>query len=198
MGTEQMQLIAATGNRHKLVEFTRMLEPHGFVVFSQAQAGVQLEVEETGKTFAENAYLKAYAIFEATGKAAVADDSGLCIDALGGEPGVYSARYLGENTPYEIKNQKILQRLSGLPEGERTARFVSAICCILADGSVYEATGVCEGTIGSEARGENGFGYDPIFYVGNQSFAELSGAEKDALSHRGRALRELEQKLAAR
>lgn len=191
-----MRLIVATGNEGKMREFARILAPLGFEVFSQKQAGLSLAVEETGQTFLENARLKAQAVFAATGQAAVADDSGLCVDALGGEPGVYSARWMGEAAPYrEVKLPALLGKLEGIPREKRTARFVSAICCVLPDGTQVEAEGCCEGWIGYEIRGSEGFGYDPVFMVGEHSFGELSGPEKDALSHRGVALRALCQKL---
>ena len=157
-----------------------------------------LQVEETGTTFAENARLKAMAVYRATGLPAVADDSGLCIDALNGEPGVYSARYGGEDLPHTEKMKLVLARMEQVPRKQRTARFVSAICCVFSLEDVLETEGVCEGWIGYEPRGTRGFGYDPIFYVGEQSYAEITDEEKDQISHRGRALAALDQKLEVR
>ncbi|MBQ8917434.1 MAG: RdgB/HAM1 family non-canonical purine NTP pyrophosphatase [Oscillospiraceae bacterium] len=183
-----MKLIVATNNAHKLVEFGRILAPLGIEVHSQKEYCPDLDVEETGTTFAANARLKAEAVYKATGLMAVADDSGLCVDALDGAPGVYSARYAGENATDAQKIEKLLDEMKDGPEEKRTARFVSAICCIGPD-LLLECEGVCEGTIGYECRGEGGFGYDPIFYVDGRSYSEMSGEEKDAISHRGRALR---------
>lgn len=183
-----MKLIVATNNAHKLVEFGRILAPLGIEVHSQKEYCPDLDVEETGTTFAANARLKAEAVYKATGLMAVADDSGLCVDALDGAPGVYSARYAGENATDAQKIGKLLDEMKDVPEEKRTARFVSAICCIGPD-LLLECEGVCEGTIGYECRGEGGFGYDPIFYVDGRSYSEMSGEEKDAISHRGRALR---------
>ena len=139
---------------------------------------------------------KAQAVHRLTGKAAVADDSGLCVDALGGAPGVYSARYGGEDLPHSEKIKLLLKELIQVPDEKRTARFVAHICYIGADGTRIDAEECCEGVIGHAPRGEGGFGYDPIFMVGDKSFAELSGAEKDAVSHRGKALRAFAQKLS--
>lgn len=190
-----MKMIVATNNAHKLVEFERILSPLGYQVVSQNQLCPGIEVVEDGVTFAENAYKKAHEIFLRTGLPTVADDSGLCVDALNGEPGVYSARYAGEPHSDKACNDKLLHNLQGVLDEKRTARFVSAICCILSQDSIVACEGSCEGYIGHEPRGHGGFGYDPLFMVGDQSFAELSGAEKDAISHRGVALRELAEKL---
>lgn len=184
------KLLIATHNTGKLREFSRMLEPLGIRAALPGIPGLLESVEENGETFAENALIKARAVFEATGLPALADDSGLCVDCLGGEPGVHSARYLGENTPYTEKNASILRRLEGVPDDRRTARFTCAIALVTAQGEhVFEES--CEGKIGYEPRGERGFGYDPIFYVGERSFSELPDGEKDAVSHRGKALRRL-------
>ncbi|MGI6403163.1 MAG: RdgB/HAM1 family non-canonical purine NTP pyrophosphatase [Oscillospiraceae bacterium] len=184
-----ISMVAATGNPHKLEEFARILAPLGIQVLSPQELGVELEVEETGTTFAENAYLKAKAFFEATGKPALADDSGLCVDALGGKPGVYSARYHGENTSYAEKMAALVAELEGVPEERRTARFTCAICCVLDKDTILQAEEHCEGIIGYQPRGTNGFGYDPILYRGERTMGELSDREKDAVSHRGKALR---------
>ena len=191
-----MQVIAATGNRHKLQEFERIFAPLGIEIAAQSDVCPALAVEETGETFAENAFFKAQAVHRLTGKAALADDSGLCVDALGGAPGVYSARYGGEDLPHSEKIKLLLKELIQVPDEKRTARFVAHICYIGADGTRIDAEECCEGVIGHAPRGEGGFGYDPIFMVGDKSFAELSGAEKDAVSHRGKALRAFAQKLS--
>ena len=193
-----MELIVATRNKGKLREFGRILEPLGIHVRSQEEVCPGLEVEETGTTFAQNARLKAQAIYDATGLATVADDSGLCVDALGGGPGVYSARYAGENATDQERVEKLLGELKEVPDPQRTARFVSAICCILPGGERVECEGVCEGTIGWEPLGEDGFGYDPIFLRDGKTYSQMTGAEKDAVSHRGAALRELYHQLKRR
>lgn len=191
-----MQLVAATKNEHKLIEFRRILEPFGFEVLSQSDVDVDLDVAETGTTFAENAALKAQAVFRATGLPTVADDSGLEVDALDGAPGIYSARFGGPGLTDRDKCLLILEKLDGLPKEQRTARFVSAICLILGEGDQRNYLGTCEGWIGTEILGENGFGYDPIFMVDDKdSFATLTGAEKDRISHRGRALEQMEEDL---
>lgn len=191
-----MQLVAATKNEHKLIEFRRILEPFGFEVLSQSDVDVDLDVAETGTTFAENAALKAQAVFRATGLPTVADDSGLEVDALDGAPGIYSARFGGPGLTDRDKCLLILEKLDGLPKEQRTARFVSAICLILGEGGQRNYLGTCEGWIGTEILGENGFGYDPIFMVDDKdSFATLTGAEKDRISHRGRALEQMEEDL---
>ncbi len=183
-----MELIIATRNPGKLREFARILSPLGITVSSQEQHCPGLEVDETGTTFAENARLKAQAIYEATGKPTVADDSGLCVDALEGRPGVYSARYGGPGFSDPQRVQKLLAELGGTPKEQRTGRFVSAICCVLGPQRMIECEGVCEGWIGYEPLGENGFGYDPVFMVGDKSYSQMSDGDKDAVSHRGKAL----------
>ncbi len=191
-----MQFIIATGNAHKLLELERILAPLGIDAVSTKAKGISLDdVEETGTTFEENAYLKAKAACEKTGLPAVADDSGLCVDALNGAPGVYSARYAGENATDEQRYQKLLENLKDVSPEKRTARFVSAVCCVWPNGESLTVRGECEGTIGFAPLGENGFGYDPVFMVGEKSFAQLSAEEKDAISHRGRALVKLQQAL---
>ncbi|MBC8569260.1 XTP/dITP diphosphatase [Zongyangia hominis] len=182
-----MKVVIATGNPGKLKEFKRILSPYGVEVLSQSQAGVQLDVEETGTTFEENALLKAQAVFAATGLPAIADDSGLVVDALDGAPGVYTARYAGEHATDDENIQKLLANMQGV--GERSARFVSAICYVWGEEKSLTTRGECEGSIGFTKRGDGGFGYDPIFMVGEKSFAQLSAEEKDAISHRGKALR---------
>ena len=190
-----MKLIAATNNTHKVIEFKRILEPLGYTVLSQKEAGIHIEVEETGETFEENAYLKAKCVSKPTGLPTVADDSGIAVDALNGAPGVYSARYGGPALDDVGRYEKLLAEMENVPDSNRTARFVCAISLILSNEKVYSFTGVCEGKIGYAPRGENGFGYDPIFMVGDKSTAELSPAEKDKISHRGQALRKMEKLL---
>ncbi len=182
-----MKFVIATGNEGKVREFKRILEPMGFGAVSMKELGLALDVEETGKTFSENAYLKAEAVCRLTGLPAIADDSGLCVDALNGAPGVYSARYSGQGD--DGNNQKLLDEMADVPPEKRTARYVCAICCCFPDGTRLTAQENCEGAIGYELSGEQGFGYDPLFYVGERSFGQYSDEEKDAISHRGKALR---------
>lgn len=189
-------MVVATGNAGKMREFARIFAPYGIEVLSQKELLPDLLVEETGETFAQNAYLKAQAVHQLTGRAAVADDSGLCVDALDGRPGVYSARYAGEETPYPEKIQKLLDELGDLPVDWRTAKFVAHICFIDEDGKQIDFEEYCPGYIGAQPRGDNGFGFDPIFMVGQKSFSELSDAQKDEISHRGKALRKLADWLA--
>ena len=186
-----MKLVLASKNQHKLVEMQTILGQLGLEVVLESQVGVDVDVEETGITFMENALLKARAVCEASGMAAIADDSGLMVDALNGEPGVYSARYGGKDSD-AARTAYLLENMAEVPEEKRTARFVSAIACALPDGRVVTAEGYCEGTILFETRGDNGFGYDPVFYVSSlgKTFAEADGAEKNAISHRGNALNE--------
>lgn len=184
-----MELLIATGNKKKLEEFQRILEPLGIRAVSPASLGLDPEVEETGETFPENARIKAEAYYRLSGLPAVADDSGLCVDALEGRPGVYSARYHGEDTPYPEKMAALLKELEAVPASARTARFTCAICCVLGEGEVIQCERSCEGLIGHAPAGDGGFGYDPLFYVGDESFASLSPQRKDELSHRGKALR---------
>lgn len=189
-----MKIIAATKNKNKLREFSEILK--GFEIISQEEAGVDIDVEETGTTFEENSLLKAKAIFEATGITAIADDSGLCVDALGGEPGVYSARYGGEGYDDEGRVQLLLKNMKDIPEGKRTARFVCAITMVGKDGTIT-ARGECEGKIDHSPKGENGFGYDPVFFVDKygKTMAEISSEEKNSISHRGKALKIFAEKL---
>lgn len=186
-----MKFIIATHNPKKLKELQRILKPLGIEVVT----GDLTEVEETGTTFAENARLKAESACKESGLPAVADDSGLVVDALNGAPGVYSARYAGENATDAQRIQKLLHEMQGVPQEKRTARFVSVVCCVFPDGKVITTEGVCEGTIGMAPQGEGGFGYDPVFMVGNRSYAEMSAAEKDRISHRGLALAKLATEL---
>ncbi len=186
-----MEFVIATHNADKIQEFRRILEPLSI----EAVSADLPEVEETGTTFAENAYLKAVSAFHATGKPAVADDSGLEVDALGGAPGIYSARYAGEDATNEQRIAKLLDALREVPEEKRTARFVCAICCVLPNGDLLTARGECPGKIAFAPRGTDGFGYDPVFLTGKKTFAELSAEEKDNISHRGKALRLFAEKL---
>ena len=191
-----MKFIMATNNAHKVIELSRILLPLGIEVVSAKDAGITLDdVEETGATFAENAFLKANSAYKKTGMPVVADDSGLCVDALDGRPGVYSARYGGEGATDSEKNAKLLDELRNVDDENRTAHFTSAICCILDDGTRIDVEGICNGKIAFEPHGNGGFGYDPIFICGNKCYAELSGEEKDAISHRGIALRKLKTEL---
>ena len=206
-----MKICAATGNAGKLRELRRILEAQGHEVVSQKELGITIEPDETGTTFAENALIKAETICKASGLPTIADDSGLCVDALGGAPGVYSARYCGHHGDDEANNDKLLDAMKEVPEGKRGAKFVSAVCFILPDGRHLTCMGECPGSIAFERlNGDYGFGYDPLFIpdeVGvpggggtaentqGRSYAELSAAEKDAISHRGNALAVLEKQL---
>ena len=204
-------IIFATGNKNKMIEIRMILEDLGCKILSQKEAGIQVDVVEDGKTFEENALIKATTIADIARKmpeyknaVVLADDSGLEIDALNKEPGIYSARYLGEDTSYDIKNQALIDRLEGVPDEKRTARFVCAIAAALPDGSTEVVRGTMEGRIGYEITGENGFGYDPIFYLPQFgcSSAELEPEKKNELSHRGEGLRKmrkvLEEKLGSK
>lgn len=193
-----MKLILASKNEHKVEEFRRILLPLGWEILPQDTICPDLEIEETGTTFAENAYLKAMGIYRVTGLPTVADDSGLCVDALDGAPGVYSARYAGEGHNSADNNEKLLREMENVPDEKRTARFVCAICVVFGEDDIVQCEGTCEGTIAHWLHGENGFGYDPLFMVGEHSFAELDGTAKDAISHRGRALTALYEKMKDR
>ena len=186
-----MKLVLASKNQHKLVEMQTILGQLGLEVVLESEVGVDVDVEETGITFMENAILKAKAVCEASGMAAIADDSGLVVDALNGEPGVYSARYGGKDSD-AARTAYLLENMADVPEETRTARFVSAIACALPDGRVVTARGTCEGMILFHTQGDNGFGYDPVFYVPEigMTFAEADGDRKNAISHRGNALKE--------
>ena len=195
-----METIVATGNQGKLREFREILTD--WEVSSMAEKGVHADAEETGTTFAENALIKAQALAAALRERnmeaiAISDDSGLEIDAFGGAPGVYSARYLGHDTPYDVKNRIILNRLADTPDEKRTARYVAAIAAVMPDGTVLHSHGTVEGIIGWKSEGSGGFGYDPIFFVPEfgKSMALLSPDEKNSISHRGRALREMLPKI---
>ena len=191
------KIIFATGNEGKMKEVRMILEDLGLPVLSLKDAGITADVEENGTTFEENAQIKAKAIMEMTGALVLADDSGLEVDALDKEPGIYSARYMGHDTSYHIKNQNIIDRLEGKVGEERSARFVCALAAAFPDGRVLITRGTMEGRIGYEEKGENGFGYDPIFYLPEYQCysAELSLEEKNKLSHRGKALRLMKERL---
>ena len=197
------KVIFATGNAGKMREIRMILadlELYGepVEILSMKEAGIEADIVEDGKSFLDNAQIKAKAVSEfAPGAVVLADDSGLEIDYLNKEPGIYSARYMGENTPYSVKNQNLIDRLSGVPDEERTARFVCAIACVLPDGSILHTEAAIEGRIGYEQKGQNGFGYDPIFQVPEygRSTAELTNEEKNRISHRGKALRAMKEQL---
>lgn len=187
-----MKFIIATHNRKKLGEMQRILAPLGVEVLTAEEIGKELtDVDETGSTFIENAVLKAESGCRESSLPCIADDSGLVVDYLGGEPGVYSARYAGEHGNDEANIQKLLKNLEGVPKEKRTARFVCTVCVCFPDGRKLTVSGKCEGYIGFEKHGCGGFGYDPVFMVGERSFAEFTAEEKDSVSHRGNALREL-------
>lgn len=191
-----MKILIATHNKHKLTEMARILSPMGYEVVTDTDIGIELtDVEETGSTFMENARIKAESGCKESGLICIADDSGLCVDALDGEPGVYSARYSGVHGDDEGNIVKLLENLNGVPDEKRTAYFDCAICMSFPDGKEITAEGKCHGKIGYVKKGENGFGYDPVFMVGDKSLAEMTAEEKDAISHRGNALKVLEEKL---
>ena len=194
------KIIFATGNEHKLVEIRMILKDLGAEILSQKEAGISADIVEDGTTFEENALIKAKAIAEIVSElpeykntVVLADDSGLEIDYLNKEPGIYSSRYMGEDTSYDIKNQSFLDRMEGVPDEKRTARFVCAIAAVFPDGSSEVVRGTMEGMIGHKIAGENGFGYDPVFFLPQYgcTSAELSPEKKNELSHRGEGLRKM-------
>ncbi len=189
------KLIFATGNEGKMREIRHILGDMDYEILSMKEASVDVDIVEDGETFEENAIIKARTVMEATGCLTLADDSGLEIDFLNKEPGVLSARYMGENTSYRIKNQILLDRLHGVPAAVRSARFVCAIVAAFPDGRIETRQATIEGRIADEPAGENGFGYDPIFYVPElgKTTAQLSEEEKNAISHRGKALRMIKE-----
>ena len=191
------KIIFATGNAGKMKEIREILKDLDAEVLSMKEAGVEADIVEDGKTFEENAVIKAKTVCELTGEIALADDSGLEIDYLDKAPGIYSARFLGEDTPYPEKFKVILEKLKDVEEKDRTARFVSCIVAAFPDGRRLVSLDTVEGIIGWEPTGENGFGYDPIFYVPElkKYMAELSSEEKNAISHRGKALRKMKELL---
>ena len=185
------KIIFATGNQNKMKEIREILADMDVEIVSMKEAGIHADIVEDGNSFEENAEIKAKTICEMTGEITLADDSGLEIDYLNKEPGIYSARYMGEDTSYRIKNGNLTQRLEGVPDEKRTARFVCAVAAAFPDGTVKTVRETMEGRIGYEEKGENGFGYDPIFYLPEYgcTSAELSMEEKNKISHRGKALR---------
>ena len=191
------RIIFATGNAGKMREIREIMADRDVEILSMKEAGIETDSVEDGTTFEENAMIKAKAIATFTKDIVLADDSGLEVDYLNKEPGVYSARYMGEDTSYEIKNQAILDRLAGVPKEKRTARFVCAIAAAMPDGEVLVTRETIEGYIGEKTAGSNGFGYDPIFYVDEYgcSTAELTEEQKNEISHRGKALRAMKEKL---
>lgn len=193
-------IIFATGNQGKMREIRQILEGMDVEILSMKEAGIETDIVEDGADFTENAVIKAKAIAAMTDCIVLADDSGLEIDYLHKEPGIYSARYLGEDTSYDIKNADLLRRMEGVEEKLRTARFVCAIAAIMPDGEVLTTLGTIEGHIGYEPKGDNGFGYDPIFYLPEYgcTSAELTEEEKNAISHRGRALQAMRAELEKR
>lgn len=194
------QIIFATGNKDKMREIREIMADTDVEILSMKEAGITVDIVEDGKTFEENAVIKAKAIAMHTDAIVLADDSGLEIDYLNKEPGVYSARYMGEDTSYDIKNQSLIDRLEGVEKEKRTARFVCAIAAVLPDKEVLVTRQTMEGYIGYESEGENGFGYDPIFFLDEFgcSSASLSPEQKNAISHRGKALREMKKLLLAK
>ncbi|MGN0250629.1 MAG: XTP/dITP diphosphatase [Oliverpabstia sp.] len=194
------KIIFATGNAGKMKEIREILKDLDVEVLSMKEAGIQADVEENGKNFQENAIIKAREIMKISGEVVLADDSGLEIDYLNKEPGIYSARYMGEDTSYRIKNANLIERLQGVPDEKRTARFVCVIAAAFPDGTVETTEGTIEGRIGYEEKGENGFGYDPIFYVPEFgcTTAELTGEQKNQISHRGKALEAMKEILRKR
>jgi XTP/dITP diphosphohydrolase len=198
------KIIFATGNEHKMIEIRAILSDLGAEILSQKEAGIKADVVEDGATFEENAMIKATEIAKIANQmpeyknaVVLADDSGLEIDYLNKEPGIYSARYMGEDTSYHIKNANLISRLEGVPDEKRTARFVCAIAAVLPNGEVLHSEGTIEGIIGYEEQGENGFGYDPIFYLPQYgcTTAQLEPDVKNELSHRGKALRAIKEQL---
>lgn len=189
------RIIFATGNEGKMKEVRMILADLDYEIVSMKEAGVEIEIIEDGETFEENALIKASAIAKETGELVLADDSGLEIDYFDKAPGVYSARYLGEDTPYDIKNGIILERMEGVEEEKRTARFVCVIAAVFPDGTSKTVRGTIEGMIGYESRGKNGFGYDPIFYLPEYgcTSAEIPLEEKNKISHRGKALKQIKE-----
>ena len=201
--TAMYKIIFATGNEGKMKEIREILDGLTFLgekvqILSMKEAGIDIDIIEDGTTFEENAMIKARAVAGAAKEAIVlADDSGLVIDYLNGEPGIYSARYLGKDTSYRVKNANLVQRLEGVPDEKRSARFVCAIAAVLPDGRELSTRGTIEGRIGYEEKGLNGFGFDPIFYVPEigKYTAELLDEDKNRISHRGKALRAMREEL---
>ena len=194
--SEKKTLIFATGNQGKVNEFRQMLGDD-YEILSMKDLDVDVDIVEDGKTFEENAIIKARTVCDATNQMVLADDSGFEVDAMGGEPGIYSSRFMGEDTPYSVKNAEILNRCKDVPDEERGARFVCVIACAYPDGRTETVKGVIEGKLAYEPKGENGFGYDPIFYYPERGMTtgEMEPEEKNAISHRGQAVRKMVEKL---
>ncbi len=191
------RIVFATGNEGKIKEIRMIMKDIGMEVVSMKEAGITIDIEENGSTYEENALIKARAVAACTDDIVMADDSGLEIDYLNKEPGVLSARYMGEDTSYHIKNNNLIERLNGVPKEQRTARFVCAIAAVLPDGRELTTRATIEGRIGYEEKGSHGFGYDPIFYVPQfqKTTAELTEEEKNQVSHRGKALQLMKEEL---
>ena len=194
------KIVFATGNIDKMKEIREILEGVDADILSMAQAGISMDIEEDGTTFEENALIKAKAVAGKTDAIVLADDSGLVIDFLDKQPGIHSARFMGKNTSYDKKNRELIKKLKGVPKERRTARFVCAVAAVFHGGEPYVARETVEGYIGEEPAGENGFGYDPIFYLDEFgcSSAELSREQKNEISHRGKALRAIRSELEKR
>lgn len=192
-----MEIVIASNNKGKVAEIKDILKDLNMEIYSLKDKGIDIEIEETGETFEENAFIKAEEIFKLTNSIVVADDSGLEVDALNGEPGVYSARYAGENATDKETYEKLLQVMEDVPDDKRTARFVSVVAVILPDGTKKSLRGECVGTIIREPKGEGGFGYDPVFFVPEfgKTFSELTLEEKNRVSHRGKAFLKLKDYL---
>lgn len=189
-----MKYIIATNNQKKLIELERILSPLGINAVTAKQEGISLDdVEENGKTFKENSYIKAYAACQKSGLPAIADDSGICVDALNGEPGIYSARFGGENATDTDKNELILKKLEGIKD--RGAHYTCAVTCVFPNGDIIQVEDYCYGEISQKPEGNGGFGYDPIFLYDGVSFGNFTSEEKDKVSHRGKALRAFKQEL---
>lgn len=193
-------IVFATGNEGKMREIRQILNGMDVEILSMKQAGITADIIEDGTTFIENAVIKAKAVAAKTDHIVLADDSGLEIDHLNKEPGIYSARYLGEDTPYDIKNAQLLKRMEGVEEEKRTARFVCAIAAVFPNGEILTTQGIIEGRIAYQIEGKNGFGYDPIFYLPEYgcTSAQITEEEKNAISHRGRALQKMREELEKR
>lgn len=196
MMNKKHTFVIATNNNNKLKEMKRILKPLNINAISAKEAGFVLDdVEETGKTFAENALIKAKATCKKTNMVAIADDSGLCVDILNGSPGIYSARYAGENATDKDNIEKLLKELKGVPLEKRKSHFECAVCCVFPNEDIIEESGICKGKITLKPIGNDGFGYDPVFLYNNKTFAQLPDTEKDLISHRGKALVNFKKKL---
>lgn len=187
------KIVFASNNDGKIKEIREILKDFDAEILTMKEAGADIEIEENGTTFEENALIKARAVMQITGEITMADDSGLEIDYLNGEPGVYSARYMGHDTPYDIKNNAIIERMKNVSGNDRSARFVCAIAAVFPDGKEFVEKGTMEGVIGEKPMGENGFGYDPILFLPqyNKSSAQLTSEEKNRISHRGEAINKM-------